>query len=132
MVIIWIVCFPNNTFCQKKGAHKYIVLQHPFGIKDTSIHRLTYEQLLANTVLNYREPNCEVTEYKISFLPKGKNYIGPFTIKGASKIQGKPLDILKELKVSKNENTRIFFDDIHVKYNGEEWVSNSIFMTCTP
>jgi hypothetical protein len=131
VVIISMICFSKNSYSQN-NQHKYVVLLHPFGIKDTSIHYITYDQILANPVLNYNQPNCEITEYTISFLPKGKDFRGPFTIKGSPKIQGIPLNIFKELKESKNEHTRIFIEGIHMNYNGESLNTRPITMVCTP
>ena len=131
LIISASMCYSSKGFSQDMKARR-ITLQHPFGIKDTSIHQITYEQILTNPILNYQEPNYEITEYKISFLPTKENYSGPYTIKGSSRIQGLPIDIIKRLKASKNKKTRVFIDDTHVKYNGESAVANTIIITCVP
>jgi len=131
LIVAGAICNPQNGFSQDMKAHK-ITLKHPFGIKDTSIHQIAYEQILANPVLNYQESNYEVTEYKISFLPTKENYLGPYTIKRSSKIQGEALDIIRRLKASKNEKTRIFIEDIHIKSNGQSAAANTIIITCVP
>lgn len=72
----------------------------------------TKEEILANTTLTVQAPSgCEVTSFSFSFLPEGKDILGPYEIKGASL----GLDIVNAIKSINNPRDKMYIDNIKVK-----------------
>ena len=131
LATVCIFCFSKNSFSQKPNQKGLIAF--PFGITDTAqLTHATYDQMLANPSLVCKQANCKVTEFDISFLPKGKDFLGPYHIKGSSLIDGMALKLMKQIKDSGYANTRVFIENIHISCNGQDMLARTIAMKCTP
>jgi hypothetical protein len=117
--------------CSVEGYAQTAVATVPkvkaFGIADIGpAKHVTYAHMLSYPVIECAEENCQVTGFTISFLPEGKDFRGPFAIKGSNKVQGVPFDYLNELNGSDILRTRIFIESIHVRRNGKDEMARSI------
>jgi hypothetical protein len=128
-----VLCFSKNSFSQN-AKEKYPIVTG-FGVSNANMERpikalaTTYDKVFANPKLICNEPNCEVTEFDFSYLPKGKDYQGPYHITGAALSQ----QVLGFFKTdSLNPKTRIFIENITVRRNGKEEKTASLIMVCTP
>lgn len=103
----------------------------PFGVRVMGLKaNITVDQMLANPVMLCREPNCEIEEFTISFLPEGKDFIGPYTIKGSPRVQEAPLKVLRRIKEDGDKKVRVFIENIKVKHDGvEENLSPIVFVS---
>ena len=54
--------------------------------------------------------NIEVVEFTVSLMPKGKDFIGPFTVKGAEL----PENVKARIQET-DSRTKVFFENIRVK-----------------
>ena len=109
-------CSPRNAFSQYQKVIAHLTLL-PFGCKDTSeFHHLTYDQILANWSVKCKEPNCTVKYFTISFLPKGKEFLGPFPSSADDK-DGIAIKAVKNLK-EMHTASRIFVEISEVLYTG--------------
>jgi hypothetical protein len=118
LIAVSLLCFTKNSLSQKKQG-KYIYTS-AFGLTDTSIHKVTYRQMLANPVISCINSNARITSFDISFVPKGKDFFGPFNISGSSKITGTALKLMQQLNDSGYQSTRVFVENIHANDNGTD------------
>lgn len=107
---VCMLCFSGNTFSQNKSGKEFPVAK--FANIDLNRNPVaTYEQVLANPVFTWSLPGYEMLYFSLSFQPKGKDFIGPFTTKG-SKLTDKEIEIIKKLRAEGIENVKVFFEDI--------------------
>jgi hypothetical protein len=128
------LCFTKASFSQNAKA-KYIIVTG-LGANNADIKQTnytTYEKVMAEPRLICNVPGAKVTEFTISYLPKGKDYQGPYKITG-SELSGIAKKLLMEEKESKSPNpdTRIFIEEIHVLINGKDSLTAPIIMRCKP
>ena len=135
LALVCIVCFSKNSFSQKKTGKSRLIVELA-NVPDTSMRvALTnYDPILSNPRLVCTEPEAEVTEFWVSFQPKGKDYIGPFTVTGSSRLDSNPrlMEWLKKLKESDTEKVTMFIENIHVKYKGEDVTLSPKFFMIHP
>ena len=109
------------TFCSvAQTAQQVTVHLGTIGTATTvsgkpSAIRTTRAEMLANTTLIADVAGALVKQYTISFLPKGGEYYGPFTVAGAD-LNDQARHKIKETA----QGGRIFIEGIKVVYNGTE------------
>jgi len=81
---------------------------------NSSNGRTTYKAILADPNVKTSRPGCSVAYCTISFVTKGNDYLGPFKCPGG-KMHEK---LINYLKTYKEENMRIFIEDIKLTCNG--------------
>ena len=92
----------------------------------------SYDPILSAPKVVCMEQGAEVTSFSISFQLIGKDrYFGPYETKG-SKLADAQISLLKQFKAEKIEKVRVFVEEIHTKYNGEDRITNPIIVTITP
>ena len=87
-------------------------------------NEVSKELVLRNGTLNMPPPPCDVTEFQISFMPKGANFIGPFTVKGNQLTPA----ILKKIEAINEPECKIFIENIKVSCSGKEMKGKPILM----
>ena len=87
--------------------------KHPYSDAKT-----TYDYILANPRMVCDEPGYEVSRYTLTFIPRGKDLVGPYHITGAA-LTERDKTWLKNRKEERS-NTRIAIEDIFLKHNGRE------------
>ena len=101
-----------------------------FGNHDTSAHKITYGQLIKEPSLVCDEKHDVVTEFRISFLPKGGEYLGPFTVQG-NKLSDNIIERINKLRSEHPALVRVFIEDLMVKKSTSTVKAQSIILTCT-
>ncbi len=84
-------------------------------IGDITHDYTTYTQLLSNPTIIYDRPGCEVTNFTISLIPQGEDWIGPYRTTG-NELTPRVKNILEGLR---GKHTRIAIDSIRVNCNGK-------------
>jgi len=74
---------------------------------------VSYDKILAHPAMFYDGGN-RVVEFSISFLPKGKDYYGPFITTG-NKFPDKAISALRKFKADGVPVTRMFIEGIGIK-----------------
>ncbi len=88
----------------------------------------TREEIIANPILHTPPPPCDITGFMFSYYPKGKNFNGPYEVKGA---QLTP-EIIKMLKAIEDpEGCMIYIENIAVKCGDQELRTNPIIIKMT-
>ena len=132
VLISCLLLFSKNSFSQKgkgNGNHTTVAV---FGSNNkTDVAHFTYEQILKDPFITCTEADGEVTGYTISFLPKGKDFYGPFKVNGSNKLQPNTIAFFKGLQDSSIANTRIFVENIIVKRNGKEEAPQTMILLGT-
>ena len=134
VVLVCMLCSSKNVFSQGKTwkSNVYVTLAN---VPDTSWHAniKSYEPIISNPQLVCSEPSGEITRFTVSFQPKGKDFAGPFVTTG-SKLTNNPMVVtwLEKLKASGTEKVRMYIEEIHVTYKGEDLTARPIILTITP
>ncbi len=100
----------NKSFVLRLGK---IALYHAAGQK-TPLPKITLADLKANNTLII-EGSCKVEEFSFSVLPKGRDFIGPYTVKGSAEFSGAIKDVISSLG---NTGGRVFIENIKVNCGG--------------
>ena len=111
LALMCTLCLSENSFSQNHPGRNGSVIKFAnvdFANKNATV---TYEQILANPGFTILAPGYEVLSFTLSFQPKGKDFIGPYTTKG-SKLTDKEIEIFKKLRDSGNEKVKVFLEDI--------------------
>lgn len=127
-----VLCFSKTSFSQ--NAKINFTLVSAFGVANTNPmdkHYTTYDKVLAAPKVICNDPMDEITEYDISFLPKGAEYMGPYHVKGATMTEI-AMNVIKKCREEKTPTTRIFIENVTVRHNGREEKTNPVVMYCTP
>ena len=115
-ILLCFACLPQHAFSQYEKIIEHLTVL-PFGCNDTlEFHHITYEQMLANWSVKCKEPNCVVKQFMVSFLPKGKDFEGPFPCFGSKN----DFMALRELKLLKDEHvpSKVFIEVENIMYTG--------------
>ncbi len=130
LLLLCLLCAARSSFAQKTTKKPATV--SIFGKANASFtSHITYAQMLTGPAITCTEADAEVTGYTISFLPKGKDYYGPFKVNGSNKLQPQVIAFLKGLQDSSIANTRIFVENIIVKRNGREEAPQTMALLAT-
>ncbi|MFI5196910.1 MAG: hypothetical protein ACHQD8_07450 [Chitinophagales bacterium] len=125
LLLVCATCYSNISFAQKPIEKKSSSVTFG-GIVGGS---LPLQKILDNPIITPKDPNCEVTDFTISFMPDGGEYWGPFKING-SKMTKNQLSYLSEFTKLK---VRVFIEDIHLKCkNGDTSIASAVIITSTP
>lgn len=89
---------------------------------------MTVKQILADPYITVAEPGCEVTEFTISFLPKGQDLFGPYKTKGNA-LTDRQRQIIA---THAGEKLKIFVEGVLVSCNGKEEHAVSCMVTTVP
>ncbi|MCD6011956.1 MAG: hypothetical protein K0Q79_1818 [Flavipsychrobacter sp.] len=84
----------------------------------------TREEILANPTLMMPPPPCEILNFQVSILPKGKDFQGPYTVQGPHL----PPNVIDYIKGLEDPQGRIFIENINVKCGGQELHASPIIM----
>ncbi len=95
--------------------------------KKAPYRKVTRAEILANPQLMTAAPPCDITEFTLSILPKGKDFRGPYTVKGAWLSP----DIIKMLEEVEEGDCKIFIENIKVNCGNQLMNGNSILLTMT-
>ncbi len=105
---------------QSYGQSSLVVMLGNIAPKFTNgkadANTVTRQEILSNTQLKMPPPQCEISGFTFSILPKGKEFMGPFTIKGS---QLTP-QIIKMLQDMEDPQGRIFIENIKLNCGGKE------------
>ena len=126
LLMVCILCFSKNIFSQgnakKKALDAVMLTSHP----DTAMYKhhliTNYDLILSDPQLVSVHPGAKVTSFAVSFQPKGKDYLGPYTVSGSSRLDHNPriMEILNNLKANDTEVVRMYIEEIHVNYNDKD------------
>jgi hypothetical protein len=90
---------------------------------------IPYDEILANPKVVCDMPNCEVTHFTVSIIPRGADLYGPFSTNG-HELNEKVKSGLLELREAKNK-AKIIFEDIQVNNNGKnETITGAMIYEC--
>ncbi len=99
--------------------------------RPTQYYTTTYNKVLANPKVLY-EGGQKVVEFAVSFMPKGKDYYGPFITTG-NRFSDKAISALKKAKADEVSVTRMFIEGIGIKERDSiRHINGSIIITVTP
>lgn len=117
------------TMAQNSNAASYpiiklgkVALMSPTTGKLT----ITLADLKANSKLIIDGPNCKVEAYSFSVLPKGKDFIGPYTVQGTDEFTEKIKSVIASLN---DEGGRIFIENIRLNCDGVMRTAQSIIVS---
>ena len=85
---------------------------------------VTRDMILANAVLTMPPPPCDIVSYTFSVLPKGKDFMGPFAVTGASLTA----NIKKTLKDMEDPQGKVFIENIKANCGGKEMTVQPILL----
>lgn len=71
------------------------------------------------------QPNCRITEYKISILAPGKGFWGPMYISGPELTD----TIKKKIKETDGPGVKIYISDVKMRYRGTIMDGNNVAVT---
>lgn len=129
LALVFILFQPVTLFAQRDGSRMQPIVQLGNNNTDNNMRmKVTKEQLFAYPELVCKLKGCEVTSFTISFAPKGEGISGPYKTNG-SKIKEEQLQFLR---ISRNPEIKIFFEDIHVKNSGKDVTTKPLVIICTP
>jgi hypothetical protein len=125
IALVCFLCFSKNGISKTPaGKREPVVI---YGNLDTTIsspaknmRATTWSAVLANTKLSCSEAGCTVTGFTISFLPKGMDFRGPFTISGSNDVNANASAKAAMTEFSANTPCRMFIEDIHVQRDGAD------------
>ena len=78
---------------------------------------ITYDEILANPNMVCDKPGCLVTHFTLSVVPKGADFLGPFSTAGAALTENNKTGLVK-LKEAKAANAKMIIDSIEVNCGG--------------
>lgn len=84
----------------------------------------TREEILANPTLMMPPPPCDIISFQFSILPKGKDFMGPYTVQGAHLTP----NIIDMIRGMEDPQGRIFIENIKVKCGDKEYDAATIVM----
>ena len=82
------------------------------------------EEILANPMLIVDSPGYVVSQYKCSMMSSDDKYWGPFVIAGPA-LDPRIIARIKEVDFIRG---RVFIENIHLKHNGVDMVTNNIII----
>lgn len=85
---------------------------------------VTRDMILANAVLTMPPPPCDIVSYTFSVLPKGKDFMGPYTVTGAALTP----NIKKTLKDMEDPQGKVFIENIKANCGGKEMTVQPIVL----
>jgi hypothetical protein len=117
-----------SVFAHAQSAYTGKVIA--FGIQDTGVHKVTFDQIVKDHSVKCKTAPDGVTGFTISFLPKGGEYLGPFTIQGGQ-ITDKIMENLNKIRSEHPALTKIFLEDILIKSGTKIQKAQSMIFSCT-
>lgn len=99
--------FGHSALSQGRASDQLIF---PFGVALTKNGpNITLDEMLKKPVLESRV--WEIKEFAISYIPEGKDFMGPFTVKGP-RLKGQALEVLQRIKERGDKHVRVFIENI--------------------
>lgn len=102
----------SNVHAQLNSDIKNTLKENPVLIGHESGFTISKDQLKSDPVLRMPEVNKDyhIERYQLSYLPggKGRDLVGPYTIKGDDMTRGNAADILTKVQ----PGDRLFFEEI--------------------
>lgn len=89
-----------------------IPLKFTNGKTDASV--VTRAEILANAALTSPVPSIEIIGFTFSMLPKGRDFVGPYTVKGAQFTS----EIISKINELTDPQAKIFIENITAKVDG--------------
>ncbi len=94
------------------------------GVTGTTPLVVTRAEVLANTALTTSSPTLEVIEFTFSMLPKGRDLVGPYSVKGPRLTP----EIISEIRELNDPQGKIILEHIRVKTDGGTRTMNPILL----
>ncbi len=134
LLVLLLLAISSHSFAQNKAKQPTVTVTlgnimptyTPDG-KPLPYRKVTRAEILANPQLATPPPPCDITEFTFSILPKGKDFRGPYTVKGAWLTP----DIIKMLEEVEEGDCKIFIENIMVNCGSQRINANTILLTMT-
>ena len=133
LLVLLLLAISSDSFCQNNTKQPTVTVTlgnitryGPDG-KLLPYRKVTRAEILANPQLTTPPPPCDIAEFTFSVLPKGKDFRGPYTVKGAWLTP----DIIKMLEEVEEGDCKIFIENMKVNCGNQLMNGNSILLTMT-